>query len=344
MILISNTNSSVSEFEAILEIAKDYILEKYKDKTNELRGIKFEPIVKNAIELAAINSRFDGSIELVGGLRFPDISVNGYFGVEVKTTTKDHWITTGNSVLESTRLDGIERIYLFFAQIEGKLNIKIRPYHECLSEVVVTHSPRYLIDMNLMKGESIFDKMRLQYDDVRKNNPIGQILNYYRTTKSKGDGVWWLDSPEGQPSKIVTKFWNSLSKDEKQAIRLEAIVLFPEIFSLSQYRFAKFTFWLFQNKGVICPNVRDIFTAGGQFEIVINSEPIFLPHIYGVLLNNVNEILKIINLIQVQILELTWERKVENKLNDWTEIFLSNCLLSQAIKNHIADAFLNNRQ
>jgi hypothetical protein len=34
-----------------------------------------------------------------------------------KTTTKNHWKTTGNSVLEGTRIDSVERIFMLFAKL-----------------------------------------------------------------------------------------------------------------------------------------------------------------------------------------------------------------------------------
>ena len=54
---------------------------------------------------------FEGMVELISGQRFPDIVVGGYYGVEVKTTKSEHWKSTGSSVAEGTRVEGVERIY-----------------------------------------------------------------------------------------------------------------------------------------------------------------------------------------------------------------------------------------
>jgi hypothetical protein len=102
-------------------------------------------------------------------------------GVEVKTTKQNHWTTTGNSVLESTRVDGIERIFMLFGKMVNPVEFKCRPYEDCLSDVVVTHSPRYLINMNLQAGQTIFDKLDIPYDTLRNNpNPLKPITDYYR--------------------------------------------------------------------------------------------------------------------------------------------------------------------
>ena len=62
-------------------------------------------------------------------------------------------------------------------QLGSPIEFRARAYEECLSEVVVTHSPRYLIDMNLEKGKTIFDKINISYDTLRKKqNPIKPII------------------------------------------------------------------------------------------------------------------------------------------------------------------------
>ena len=87
----------------------------------------------------------------------------------------------GNSVLESTRIPEIETIYIFFAQLLQNPHLKFRKYQECLSEVQITHSPRYMIDMELPQGESIFEKIGMDYDSVRlAERPISLFIDYYK--------------------------------------------------------------------------------------------------------------------------------------------------------------------
>lgn len=89
----------------------------------------------------AQGTSFEGTIVEWDGRRFPDIVANKFYGIEVKTTTKNHWKTTGNSVLESTRIEDVERIFMLFGKLGKPIEFRGRAYEECLSEVVVTHSP-----------------------------------------------------------------------------------------------------------------------------------------------------------------------------------------------------------
>ena len=58
---------------------------------------------------------------------------------------------------------------------------KCKPYQDCLYDIAVTHSPRYLINMELEKNETIFSKMGTTYDDLRTSpDSIEQVRNYYR--------------------------------------------------------------------------------------------------------------------------------------------------------------------
>ena len=57
-------------------------------------------------------------------------------------------------------MNGIERIYMTFGKLGGNpIEFLSKPYEQCLYGIAVTHMPRYLIDMRLNQGETIFDKM-----------------------------------------------------------------------------------------------------------------------------------------------------------------------------------------
>jgi hypothetical protein len=156
-----------------------------------------ENVVAEVMTEKAKGTPFENSIELISGQKFPDIIANKFYGVEVKTTKQNHWTTTGNSVLESTRVDGIERIYMLFGKMINPIEFKCRPYEDCLSDVVVTHSPRYLINMDLQAGQTIFDKLDIPYNTLRNfPNPIKPITDYYRQFLKPGEEVWWLDQEE----------------------------------------------------------------------------------------------------------------------------------------------------
>jgi hypothetical protein len=111
-----------------------------------------------------------------GSSRFPDIAIPPY-GIEVKFTKADKWTSTGNSILESSRHPDVKYIYLCFLKAGGVPDVLIKPYDKVMSEIVVTHYPRYRIDMTADK--SIFDKMGIKYDDFRTEDPISKAKDYY---------------------------------------------------------------------------------------------------------------------------------------------------------------------
>ncbi|HDQ15873.1 MAG TPA: hypothetical protein ENN45_02320, partial [Bacteroidetes bacterium] len=147
MIISANPEPNRKEFDFLLNATIEELNSQAKKSAktvSALTGNKLEPLVKDVMTDLAVGSPFENSIELIGGQKFPDIVAKKYYGVEVKTTTQNHWKTTGNSVLETTRVDDVERIFMLFAKLASPIEFRCRPYEECLSEVVVTHSPRYL--------------------------------------------------------------------------------------------------------------------------------------------------------------------------------------------------------
>jgi hypothetical protein len=262
-------------------------------KVATLLGRNLEPYVKDVMTDLAVGTAFENSIELIGGQKFPDIVAKKYYGIEVKTTTQNHWKTTGNSVLESTRVDDVERIFMLFAKLASPIEFRCRPYEEVLSEVVVTHSPRYLIDMNLEEGKTIFDKIKLSYDTLRKKeNPIRPIVDYYKSKLKPGEELWWMDAENNsKPSSIVIRIWNNLSLKEKQELKNRAMAYFPELFGNSSDKFGRLAIWLVTREAVVCPNVRDLFTAGGKSDYLIGKKTYRkVPRIFLNLFDNVPRI------------------------------------------------------
>ena len=185
MIISENRQPSLEEFQHLMATTDDLLnreavgREKYYSKRN---GTDLEKDVYDALERCAINTPFEGTIQLVSGASFPDIVANKYYGVEVKSTIKNQWKSIGSSILESTRNQNVERIYLTFGKLGLPVQFKSRPYEECLSGISVTHYPRYKIDMELKHGETIFDKMGIPYDTLRKlDNPVAPVSQYYKS-------------------------------------------------------------------------------------------------------------------------------------------------------------------
>ena len=79
-------------------------------------------------------------------------------------------------------MEHVDDIYMLFGKLGGKVpEFKCRPYEEVLCDIAVTHSPRYLINMELSENETIFSKMGTTYDEFRTSaDSISQVRKYYR--------------------------------------------------------------------------------------------------------------------------------------------------------------------
>jgi len=220
MIVSLNSEPNKKEFQSLLGSTLRTLDSESKKNQKDFLGFlgnKLENVVAEIMNANAKGTSFENTIELISGQKFPDIIAKRYYGVEVKTTKQNHWTTTGNSVMEGTRVDGIERIYMLFGKMVSPIEFKCRPYEDCLSEVVVTHSPRYLINMDLEEGETIFDKLDIPYETLRKSpNPVKPIIEYYRQFLKPGEEVWWLDQEESKSTGLIIKLWNNLSLDTRK--------------------------------------------------------------------------------------------------------------------------------
>lgn len=247
-----------------------------------ISGNEFEEIVYDNMKASACNTNLANQIIHTADREFPDIIAAGYYGIEVKATKKDDWTSIGNSVLESSRIASVEKIYMFFGKLGGTPDIRFRDYESCLKGISVTHYPRYQIDMNLAQGESIFEKMGISYDELRTmQNPISKIRKYYKQQMSPGDSLWWIDDETDNLPALnpVIRNLSSLSTIEKDQIIATTIALFPEIFSSSTKKYERIPAFLASQYGVVTANLRDFFTAGGQVKVMQDGHLIQVPQV-----------------------------------------------------------------
>jgi len=232
--------------------------------------------------MKGLASRYDfRDVELKAGAKFPDIiaktaaSPNKIYGVEVKSVKSDTWRTTGNSVLESNRVEGVSQIYVYFGKLISPPDFRFRKYEECVSDVAVTHSPRYLVDMELGAGDTVFDKMSAKlgetytYDTVRRlSDPIKPFVNYYKKMAKRGEETWWMGegAPDLRPG-LTVRLWSNLSKREERYYKAVSFALFPEILGNSNKKFERLAAWLVARHGLVNPHLRDVFTAKGQVNL-----------------------------------------------------------------------------
>ena len=213
------------------------------------------------------------NVMLVSGHTFPDIVAEKYYGVEVKSTKSNHWTSTGSSIVESTRSELVENIYMLFGKLGGNPpEFRCRPYQDVLYDIAVTHSPRYLINMELQDGETIFDKMNTTYDEFRLNeNNIAKVREYYKQKAKaarKQEMPWWITNDDDErPVNFTLRLWNSVDAYERKILISYCLILFPEIWmpgSNARTKYNQASLWLCSFAQVVYPNIRDSFTAGGK--------------------------------------------------------------------------------
>lgn len=331
MIISNKTEAENHEFESLLNKTQCLMQRWAKKDEPHFKGItsdRFEEDVFESLKTTSKGTTFANHIDLVRGHKFPDIVARNYFGVEVKVSKQNHWKTTGNSVLETTRVSNIQRIYLFFGKTFAPVQFKFRKYEECMSDIAVTHSPRYLVDMDLQPQDTIFKKLGIEYDALRTlKNPIREVVKYFRKNARPGEEPWWMEGAGDEEGNIYTqnvRLWRNLENTRQDEIRIEAMALFPEVFGNSGNKYQNVVVWLAARHGVVNSSLRDIFTAGGQEELVINNKKYRkIPKIFYHLQANAKQAIKIVKNLESNDIERYWgivKKDQERSILDiWTE-------------------------
>lgn len=248
-------------------------------------GSLLEDDVLTALRECAIGTPFENTVEKVSGQKFPDIVASKFYGIEVKSTKSDHWISTGSSILETTRIPDVERIYMTFGKLGGNpIQFLSKPYEECLSGIAVTHMPRYLIDMRLEKGQTIFDKLGIPYDELRKlDDPIAPVSKYYQSHLKPGERLWWTGNPSNESVPATIKTWKNVSPEEKCKLTVYGCAFFPEVFA---GEYDNYALWL-TSQGIVNYHIRDQFSSGGQEPMLLSTgESVLFPAVYRRVKNN----------------------------------------------------------
>lgn len=249
-------------------------------------GEKLESVVLDKMRTLAAD--FDLHAEKIvpaAKQHFPDILVGDNYGVEVKSTKGNTWVSTGSSIVESLRDEQVQRVYMMFGRLyEPDIDFRCKPYEECLYDISVTHSPRYLINMDLSDvSQTIFSKMHVQYDAFRNaDNQISIVREYYREKfrkeKRRGEMPWWIGDevnsamPPALQQSSGLRMMNILDEYSKRYLTLCGFILFPEIIGKSITKYNNFGLWLCSRHSVICSNLRDVFSAGGKGNIFVNGQ------------------------------------------------------------------------
>ena len=298
MIVSVNSKPELSEFRRLMAKTDQFLNADAikRPKYYATRGGNpLEDDVMEALTECSKGTPFQGTIEKVSGQKFPDIVAAKFYGVEVKSTKDDHWTSTGSSILETTRVADVERIFMTFGKLGGNpIEFLSKPYEECLYGIAVTHMPRYLIDMRLKKGETIFDKMGVPYDELRQmDNPIAPVSKYYRSQLKPGESLWWAGDAADETVSATIRLWKNLTPDEKRRYTVYGCVNYPEIFGGD---YDRYSLWL-TSQGVVDPHIRDQFSAGGQEEMRMpDGQIIKFPGVYRRVKNNIDYFLQLMAL------------------------------------------------
>ncbi len=130
--------------------------------------------------------------------------------------------------------------------------------------------------------------MNISYNEFHKADPhrkMESLRQHKRKDLGQDVALWWLpqkDEPNEQDErKLLIRLFSSLPSSEKFRIRANIMALFPEIFSSSGRKFSRIPTWLASRYGIVSPNIRDHFTAGGKKNIVFDGNSYLLPAILG---------------------------------------------------------------
>lgn len=322
----SFVNSITKQLEKMHTIEND---SRFSRKTSPT---DFEKLVVDASKIVMETDNIACKIDYTeGGHAFPDIVYTFddkvSYGIEVKSSTQANasetsWIILGNSILGSTRID-VDDLYIVFIKVGNNgCFIKSARYEDSVSDVAVTHSPRYKLDLNQSADQSFFSKSGISYDKIKNSeNPIGLVTDYF---KDKGLTAWWI--AESTPA--VIKNWNELTLDEKKEILSKSLILFPEImYSRSSEKYKRLSKWLVANYSVVDSSLRDKFTAGGRATLTSNGE-VFnnLPKIFETFQNLSDQFIVEIKNVSSEDIEEFWNSynlqndTLDNRLTYWLDV------------------------
>ncbi|MDR1095456.1 MAG: hypothetical protein LBL31_03630 [Spirochaetaceae bacterium] len=197
---------------------------------------------------------------------FPDIAV-GNFGVEVKFTLNDTWRSVANSVLETSRIETVEKVYLIFGKMGGTPEVKWDDYEKSVIHVRTSHVPRF--EVEIAADHSLFELMGITYGAFRvlpMEEKMRYIREYARSRLQKGERLWWLpDNANAEHTlPIQARLYTALSTEEKTKLRAEAVLLCPGIVKSgrAKNKYDDAVLYLLTYHGVICHQARDLFSAG----------------------------------------------------------------------------------
>lgn len=312
--------AEVDDFESLLDKTVENLQITIRSAPS-MGSIGFEDTVLRAMNSVARGTPFEGEIRKTKRGEFPDITAIGHYGVEAKQVQKDKTRTTGNSIFESTRVEGVQAVYLVMswnAAQEGGGKVGWKRYEDAVSNVVITHSPRYLLNIELPEGESLFDKINTPYDDFRQL-PRQIMMEEVRGLYEEGgrSDLWWIDARRDSYRRPYVRFEDAPTDTQAQLVG-ETFFLCPMVFGNSRKwkYFQPTAYWLSQ--GYVSHSVRDKFSAGGKVKIGLVSD---IPQIIKKAMNHKKQIFRAARNVDADLIQRFWEIPMApppgQRLDDW---------------------------
>lgn len=246
----------------MLDRAVEILTENVRSSTLYHGPEEFEQGVLDMLRVAARDSGFTVS-PTFHKHAFPDIRVNG-FGVEVKYTMQDTWLSVGNSIFEGMRDPNVSKVYVVFGKIGGTAEVRWGRYEESITHVRVSNSPRFVVEMSGERS-ALFGHLTVTYDEfsaLDDESKMQHVREYSRHRLKDGERLWWLETSHSLP--VAVRVYRTLPKCEKRQLRTEATLLCPEVVKsgASRGKYDRAGLYLITQHGVFAPQLRDLFSAG----------------------------------------------------------------------------------
>jgi hypothetical protein len=256
----------------------------------------FEKEAQRQLQVSAAAYGVENKIILHSGRKFPDIVFeNSKFGVEIKTAQKG-WSCLGNSVAASTLVDGIDQVYLIFCSGVNNFQVRYGRYEDAVSSVEVTHSPRYMLDMDTPLGGSYLYRIGKTLSEMLAlDDPISCVVDEARRNLKKGERIWWIS--EGVSAPLRIRLWKAVKSQEKKTLIASAFALFPsQILRAPRADYSSFALWLIQRHSILHSNVRDDFSSGGRLASLEFGDGMLrdVPQVFLALRSHLSEIFRVI--------------------------------------------------
>ncbi len=126
--------------------------------------------------------------------------------------------------------------------------------------------------------ETIFQKLKMDYNTFRlkSEKEKNELFQNFKlpAKKDEEEMAWRLVTEDSDYSMPMTvRFFKDQPDEDKVKIRARLFVLFPEVFSgANQVKYKRAALWLCSRNGLICPNMRDIFSSGGKVKAIGNQK------------------------------------------------------------------------